>query len=212
MNRKPFLVVALVLLLTLISLGLGLYFGKLSNTFLKRDKQPSDTSYTGENIRLITDKDEIVGKDIYVISMNSALKLVDFFVVPESPELIEYVWEFNSKGKSVKFRIWSAPCVIRIQDPLQGIVFYAIPIEKLVKGEELIPNFVGLQNPLSQQELDIESEVCKKVWSELGSHSEDINKIRNLFESGDTSGFDVDSEGIIDLRNQLILSDIVGFM
>jgi len=134
------------------------------------------------------------------------LTLVREYIDPET-SITEHIWGFTLDGRRI-FSKTNAVSKCWFPTPRGNIEIIGQGVENLHIGYRYNVFFYGLVEPLPQQTLyqvapdgsgrDM-TPACRSVWGNLRIDSEDQERFRRFFQNGETEGFEVDEEGVIDL-------------
>ena len=130
----------------------------------------------------------------------------------ETPQIKELVWGFNLSEKDYRFKTLAVPC--EFKESQGSYIKTGLDLDNLVEGTDYGLIFAGLEEPIKENVLTnldrIKEELpgCREVWGELSFDSQNPEKLRLFFTEGDTSGFEIDEQGIVDLRKIMTLTEI----
>lgn len=145
----------------------------------------------------------LVDMTIFVVDFKYPITLVSQSTVPGT-SITEHIWGFSLNEKEKKFRTLAVSCEFAHTDPQIRVAQLGLGLGNLEIGAIYAPNFVGLEEPLSEGKRESLNGSCESVWGNLRAVTEDTRDypelLRRFFWYGEVSDFEVDAEGVVDLR------------
>ena len=143
--------------------------------------------------------------DIYTVQLSTRMTLVRTAVIPGT-QIVELVWGFRLKGEDYRFKILTAPFYWDIGSGEMNM-------DKLPLGDgDYLLGFKGFDAPFEgtvfdEKILSLDSNSDFRVIVEnLRNDPQDKTRLMNFFSRGNTEGFELDENGIIDLTKVIWLS------
>jgi len=211
MLKKPAIWQIVLVLLVIGSLAAGFLVSKLGiqqlSTIFEQNSRPQDSgvviqetdkSLITNNIRLLVDM------NIYTVKLRQNTNLVGLSEI-SGTAISEQLWSLNIDSKEYKFKTLSTKCEFDHTDPQIKVAQMGYGSDDLETSANYYARYSGLVEPLSEAKINSMSDDCKRVWGNLRVNSEDVEQLRRFFESGDTSNFETDSSGVVDLSKVITL-------
>jgi len=201
-----FLVVA-VLALALVA---GLYVGKrTTNKVPDSSEEKNEPVQTWGEVEILPGGRDFVDLEFFQLFRSSSV-LSSLTHDADIPQVTEMVWQFDLDGKDYSFRTLGVPCEFqRVNDGNYSKL--GAGLDKLTTGKTYRLMFAGLESPLKRSMLDKLDKYndllpgCREVWGSLRADSQDPERLRRFFTSGQIEGFEIDENGVLDLRKIITL-------
>lgn len=143
--------------------------------------------------------------NFYVVST-----LVQKVETPNS-RITEYIWGFSLDGNDYLYKVSQAPITVPVTGEDEYVAIgYFLPETEI--GTAYAVQFLGTNEQITEDIFTWETDGTdlegRKILESLRVDTADQTRLRNFFTRGDSSGFEVDERGIVDLTKVVIMEDI----